>query len=219
MDQLTDRTAFVERVTRWDRVPLVPEVRLRQAEEAFGLWEQTEAERGQRLPPPFWAFPWAGGQALARYVLDHPELVAGRTVLDVASGSGLVAVAARLAGAGEVRAADIDPLALTAVGLNAAANGVTVSVVSGDVLAGAADADVVLAGDVCYERGFAARAEAFLRRAAGGGALVLLGDPGRAYLPGTGLERLARYEVPVLAALEDADVKTTTVWKLTAESQ
>jgi predicted nicotinamide N-methyase len=210
---------FVRRTTRLAAVPLVPEVRLRQADEAFGLWEHTEESRGRTLPPPFWAFPWAGGQALARYVLDHPALVAERRVLDLASGSGLVAVAAAKAGAREVRAADIDPLAVAAVRLNAAENGVTVAVVPGDVLAGEADADVVLAGDVCYEREFAGRAVRFLRRAAAGGALVLLGDPGRAYLPDTGLELAARYDVPVLAALEDAAVKPTSVWKLTGGSQ
>jgi predicted nicotinamide N-methyase len=210
---------FVRRTTRLAAVPLVPEVRLRQADEAFGLWERTEESRGRTLPPPFWAFPWAGGQALARYVLDHPALVAARRVLDLATGSGLVAVAAAKAGAREVRAADVDPLAVAAVRLNAAENGVTVAVVPGDVLAGEADADVVLAGDVCYEREFAGRAVRFLRRAAAGGALVLLGDPGRAYLPVTGLELAARYDVPVLAALEDAAVKQTSVWKLTGESQ
>ncbi len=210
---------FVRRTTRLAAVPLVPEVRLRQAEEAFGLWERTEESRGRALPPPFWAFPWAGGQALARYVLDHPALVAGRRVLDLASGSGLVAVAAAKAGARQVRAVDIDPLAVAAVRLNAAENGVTVAVVPGDVLAGEAGADVVLAGDVCYEREFAGRAVRFLRRAAAGGALVLLGDPGRAYLPDTGLELAARYDVPVLAALEDAAVKPTSVWKLTGASQ
>jgi predicted nicotinamide N-methyase len=209
---------FVRAVTELARVPLVPEVWLRQADDAFGLWERTEESRGQPLPPPFWAFPWAGGQALARYVLDHPELVRGRTVLDLAAGSGLVAVAAARAGAREVRAADIDPLALAAVELNAAANGVTVAAVPGDGLDGDARAEVVLAGDVCYERGFAKRAVAFLRRAAAAGALVLLGDPGRAYLPESGLELVARYAVPVIEELENTATKPTSVWKLTAET-
>jgi predicted nicotinamide N-methyase len=210
---------FVRGATELIRVPLVQEVWLRQGREAFGLWERTEASQGQPLPPPFWAFPWAGGQALARYVLDHPELVRGRRVLDLATGSGLVAVAAAKAGAAPVRAADIDPLALAAVQLNAAANGVTVAAVPGDVLDGRAGADVVLAGDVCYERAFATRAVAFLRRAAAAGALVLLGDPGRAYLPESGLELVARYAVPVIEELEDAATKPTSVWKLTAEGQ
>jgi predicted nicotinamide N-methyase len=208
-------TEFVRGATRLAVPPFLPELRLWQADEAFELWQRTEEARGETgLPPPFWAFPWAGGQALARYVLDHPDLVAGRRVLDLAAGSGLVAVAAAKAGAARVRAADVDPLAMAAITLNASANGVAVTPVRHDLLDGPADADVVLAGDVCYERAFADRAVRFLRRAATSGAAVLLGDPGRAYLPSDGLDLVATYQVPVIRALEDADVKRTAVWTL-----
>jgi predicted nicotinamide N-methyase len=208
--------AFVEANTSVAGVPFVPEVRLRLADEAIELWERTErASAGRRLPPPFWAFAWAGGQALARHLLDHPALVAGRRVLDLAAGSGLVAVAAMLAGARSATACEIDPLAVAAIGLNAALNDVPVTARLGDVLDDdAGDADLVTAGDVFYSRDLAARVLAFLDRAARGGAGVLVGDPGRAYLPGEHLEAVAAYQVPVLAALEDAPVKRATVWRL-----
>jgi predicted nicotinamide N-methyase len=195
-------------------------VRLHLADEAIGLWEQTEeALGGVRMPPPFWAFAWAGGQALARYVLDHPETVAGRSVLDLASGSGLVAVAAALAGAASVTASDIDRFATAAVSLNAAANGVSVSARLGDLLGGDGEgAQAVLAGDVFYERAMAERVLSFLERVRARGALVLVGDPGRAYLPRDRFESLAVYDVPVVADLEDRAVKTTTVWRLRAQS-
>jgi predicted nicotinamide N-methyase len=201
--------------TRLAAVPFVPEVRLHQADDAITLWEHTEEETGTRQAPPFWAFAWAGGQALARYVLDHPGLVAGRTVFDLASGSGLVAIAAVKAGAAAVTANEIDPLAVDAVALNAAANGVTVATTLGDVLAGdAGGADVVLAGDVFYSRPMTERVLPFLERAAARGATVLVGDPGRAYLPRDRFAAVASYEVPVPRALEDAEVKTTAVYRL-----
>lgn len=190
-------------------VPLVPEITLRQTEaDPFDLWERTGGE------VPFWAFPWAGGQALARWVLDHPESVAGRRVLDVASGSGLVAVAAALAGARSVTAVDVDPLAVLAVGVNAEANHATVAAVLADVLDGdGADARVVLAGDVCYDPDLTARVLPFTARAAARGADVLLGDPGRDYFPRTGFDRLARFDVPATGALEGRDVTPTSVWR------
>ena len=161
-------TDFVRAHTRLAPVPFVPEIRLHQADEPIALWEETEAG-GAEQPPPFWAFAWAGGQALARHVLDHPELVAGRAVLDLAAGSGLVAIAAARAGAHPVTANDIDPLSLSATAINAAANGVGVRCVEGDLL-GSDDADgVILAGDVFYSREMAARVLPFLRRAAGRG--------------------------------------------------
>jgi predicted nicotinamide N-methyase len=208
--------AFVEANTSVSAVPFVPEIRLRLADEAIELWERTErASAGARLPPPFWAFAWAGGQALARHLLDHPALVAGRRVLDLAAGSGLIAVAAMLAGARSATACEIDPLAVAAIGLNAALNDVPVTARLGDVLDGdAGDADLVTAGDVFYSRDMATRVLAFLDRAARGGAGVLVGDPGRAYLPGEHLEAVAAYRVPVLAGLEDAPVKPATVWRL-----
>jgi predicted nicotinamide N-methyase len=209
---------FVRANTTLRPAPFVPEVRLYRADEAFDLWELTEEQAGaEGLAPPFWAFAWAGGQGLARYVLDHPELVRGRRVLDLAAGSGLVAIAAALAGAASVLASEIDPLAVAAIGLNASANGVTIEATLADVLDGdGAPADVVLAGDVFYEREFAGRVLPFLDRAGQRGADIAVGDPGRAYLPRTGFEMLASYDVPVIRALEDADTKRTTVWRPTA---
>ena len=207
--------AFVHAKTRLTAPPLVPEVRLHLADEAYGLWEETEAElRRTELPPPFWAFAWAGGQALARYLLDHPGLAAGRAVLDVGSGCGIVAIAAAKAGAATVAASDVDRFAAAAVALNAEANGVVVAVTDQDVLGGDGDgAALVLAGDMCYEKALASRVLPFLRRARARGARVLLGDPGRAYLPRARFEALATYDVPVTSDLEDAEVKRTTVWR------
>nr|BFE98552.1 methyltransferase [Streptoalloteichus tenebrarius] len=196
--------------------PLVPEVRVHLAEDAIALWEATERECGRSgLPPPFWAFAWAGGQALARYVLDHPELVRGRRVLDLASGCGLVAVAAALVGAAEVTANDVDTWAEAAIGLNAEVNGVSVRVVLADVLGGdAGGAQVVLAGDVFYDRAMAARVLPFLERARAAGAEVVVGDPGRAHLPRDRFVEVARYGVPVPRDLEGVDVKPTRVLRL-----
>ncbi|HEV8174174.1 MAG TPA: 50S ribosomal protein L11 methyltransferase, partial [Actinoplanes sp.] len=179
---------FVRAHTRIAPVPLVPELVLHQADEPISLWEETEAGGGEQ-PPPFWAFAWAGGQALARHVLDAPELVAGRDVLDLATGSGLVAIAAARAGAWPVTANDIDPLALAAARANAAANGVDVRFVEGDLLETDDRYAVILAGDVFYSREMSKRVLPFLRRAAARGALVLVGDPGRAYLPTDGMIR------------------------------
>jgi predicted nicotinamide N-methyase len=197
-------------------VPFVPEVTLWQAEEPIALWEATEAE-GAEQPPPFWAFAWAGGQALARHVLDHPDLVSGRGVLDLATGSGLVAVAAALAGARPVTANDIDPLSLAAAAVNAEVNKVAVETVEADLLdAPLDDFPVILAGDVFYSRQMAGRVLPFLRRAAGAGCLVLVGDPGRAYLPAEGLVARATYDVPVIESLESVPMRRTTVWQVFA---
>lgn len=205
---------FVRAHTRLAPVPFLPELLLHQADEPIELWERTEAA-GPQQPPPFWAFAWAGGQALARHVLDHPELVSGRAVLDLATGSGLVAVAAARAGARTVTANDIDPLALAAAEANAAANGVTLQVVEGDLLGtDGQEAGVILAGDVFYSREMAGRMLPFLRRAAARGALVLVGDPGRAYLPADGMIRRTGYDVPVIEALESVPVRHTTVWQV-----
>jgi predicted nicotinamide N-methyase len=208
--------AFVRATTRLVAPPRVPEVRLHLAEDAFALWERLGAELGRTdLPPPFWAFAWAGGQALARHVLDHPGLVGGRTVLDVASGSGLVAIAAALAGAAAVTASDVDRFAGEAIAFNAAANGVAVGVRLEDLLEGDGEgAEVVLAGDVFYERPLAGRVLPFLARARARGAEVVVGDPGRAYLPRPRLVPLATYDVPVARSLEGSEVKRTTVWRL-----
>jgi predicted nicotinamide N-methyase len=205
--------SFVRSACALGQVPGVPEIRLHLAADAIGLWERTEDDHGAGQPPPFWAFAWPGGQALARYVLDHAGLVAGRTVLDVGSGSGLVAIAATLAGAAGVRASEIDPLAVAAIGLNAEANGVPAPGVVGDVLDGdAAGAEVVLAGDVWYSRPLAGRVLGFLERARARGATVLTGDIGRAFLPRERFRELDARDVPVLADLEDASVKRAMVW-------
>lgn len=210
--------AFVRLHARLTPVAFVPEVQLHQADEPIGLWELTEGEFRSAQPPPFWAFAWAGGQALARYVTDHPEVVAGRRVLDLASGSGLVAVAAARVGAAAVRAVEVDDRAVSAVALNAAANGVRVDAELGDILddADAGDAEVVLAGDVFYSEAMANRMLRFLLRATRGGARVLVGDPGRAFLPRNRFHELASYDVPVPPALESVRVKHTTVWELNA---
>jgi predicted nicotinamide N-methyase len=211
---IADPTAFIRAHTRLLAVPHAPEIRLHLADEATDLWQKTEEELGRiGLPPPFWAFAWAGGQALARYVLDNPALVRGKRVLDFASGSGLVAIAAAKAGAAQVQACDIDSFAITAMQLNAAANGVTLLAQCADLADTDEGWDAVFAGDVCYERDMAERVTAWLERLHARGAFVLVGDPGRSYLPGDKLEPLATYRVPVTRSLEDADVKTTRVWQ------
>ncbi len=194
--------------------PHVPEIRLHLASEAHDLWLKTEEDLEEiGLPPPFWAFAWAGGQGLARYILDHPETVAGKTVLDFASGSGLVGIAAKLSGAADVLAADIDPWAASAMALNAAENGVATRSTADDQIGKAVEANVILAGDVFYDRDFAAALVPWFTRLAGEGKLVLVGDPGRSYLPKDRLKSLAVYQVPVTRALEDSEVKKTTVWR------
>lgn len=202
--------------TAREAVPFVPEITLLTPPEPSGLWEIWDAS--EREAPPFWAYPWAGGQALARYVLDNPAIVRGRRVLDVASGSGLVAIAAAKAGAASVVAGDIDPAAIAAIGINAGANRVTVTARALDLAAAGANpaggAEVVLAADVFYQRELAARALRFLRAAAGSGADVLAADPGRAFLPAASLIPLESFKVPVHAAIEDTPAKNVTVYRL-----
>ena len=211
-----DPATFVRCNTAVERPPLVPEIRLHLASEATPLWQATEESltRGA-VPPPYWAFAWAGGQALARYLLDRPETVAGRAVLDFGSGSGLVAIAAARAAARHVLAAEIDPFAIAAIAANAALNDVAVEVMPADVI-GAADPNwnIVTAGDVCYEREMAQRVVPWLRTLAGNGSLVLLGDPGRAYLPAAGLVERARYLVPTSREIEDREIRETVVWEV-----
>jgi predicted nicotinamide N-methyase len=210
-----DQTAFVRRETVLLSPPLVPEVTLHLAHEAMPLWEKTEEELGKLgLPPPFWAFAWAGGQALARYVLDHPELVAGKHVLDFASGSGLVSIAAMKAGARSATASEIDGFALAAIAANVAANNVRVAVTAADLIGRDEGWDAVLVGDAFYEKPLAERLFPWLQALARRGSTVLIGDPGRTYLPREKLTRLATYEVPVTRALEDAEIKRTSVWRL-----
>jgi predicted nicotinamide N-methyase len=213
---LAGRRAFILENTRLQAPPHTPELQLHLADEITPIWTLTEealAEIG--LPPPFWAFAWAGGQALARYVLDHPEVVAGKRVIDFASGSGLVAIAAMKAGAASVLAADIDVFCEAAIGLNAAANGVEVAFTEVDLLeAPPPPAEVLLAGDICYERPMAEAVMAWLGLGRAAGATVLVGDPGRTYFPKEGLVKLAEYQVPTTRELEDMAVKRTSVWTL-----
>src|SRR5438046_1198069 len=210
---------FIRSKTAIAAPPLVPEIRLYLATEVTPIWHATESSLARSgLPPPYWAFAWAGGQALARYLLDHPETVAGREVLDIGSGSGIVAIAAAKAGAARVVAADIDRFAAAAIALNAPLNGVTVTIETRDLLdRGPAGWGVALAGDICYEEPMSSRAIGFLRRIARRGRLVLLGDPGRAYLPRDGLVELARYVVPTSRELEDRQAREGAVWQVEPE--
>lgn len=212
---IPDIPAFIRANTRVSAPPHVPEVRLHLADDAVDLWQLTEEELGKLgLPPPFWAFAWAGGQALARHVLDNPRIVAGRRVMDVASGSGLAAIAAMLAGARSALAVDIDPFAAPAAAMNAALNDVAIATGDADPIGAPTDAEVVLVGDLFYDRDLAPPLLAWLRALSAQGRTVLVGDPGRTYLPKDALDRVALYEVPVLRALEDAEVKRTGVWRL-----
>ncbi len=192
----------------------MPELRLRLADEAVPIWKKTEEELGEMgLPPPFWAFAWAGGQALARYVLDNPTLVRGKRVLDFASGSGLVAIAAALAGAGAVEASDVDPFAVAAIEANAAENRVTVAARFENLIGTDEGWDVALAGDVAYEKDLAETVTDWLAKLARRGATVLIGDPRRTYLALDRLESVIEYRVPVTRELEDAEIKRTGVFR------
>ncbi|MGX5777232.1 class I SAM-dependent methyltransferase [Methylorubrum zatmanii] len=209
-----DPIRFIREHTALRPVPHAPEIVLHVADEATALWQKTEDElEAIGLPPPFWAFAWAGGQALARYILDHPETVAGRHVVDFASGSGLVAIAAAKAGAAHVTASDLDPFALHAIPINAAANGVEgrITAVGTDLIG--TDAESVLAADVFYERDLGAAVGNWLGALHERGRTVLIGDPGRSYLPRERLIAVATYEVPVTRDLEDAEIKTSCVWR------
>ncbi|MDH6231481.1 putative nicotinamide N-methyase [Mesorhizobium soli] len=209
-----DARRFIRANTGLMAPPHVPEIRLYLADEAHELWEKTEEELAEiGLPPPFWAFAWAGGQGLARYILDNPDTVRGKRVLDFASGSGMVAIAAAMAGAREVIAADIDPFCEAAVTLNGETNGVSPLFVGTDTIGTDDDWDIVLAGDVFYQKDFAERLVSWFTGLRQRGADIVVGDPGRSYLPKERLSPLAVYEVPVTRALEDAEVKRTTVWR------
>lgn len=214
-----DPTLFVRRNTAIAHPPLVPEIALYLATEVTPIWRATEESLARgAVPPPYWAFAWAGGQALARFLLDNPEVVRGREVLDIGSGSGIVAIAAAKAGATRVVAAEIDRFAAAAIALNAPLNDVTVTVETRDLLnRAAAGWGVALAGDICYEEPMSSRALALLRRIAGRGRMALLGDPGRAYLPRSGLVELARYQVPTSRELEDRDQREAVVWQVLPE--
>lgn len=218
LDDPTASGTFIVANTRVLTPPLVPEIRLHLAEESVPIWQKTEEELGEmNVPPPYWAFAWAGGQALARYILDTPALVAGKAVLDLGCGSGLTAIAAAQAGAASVLAADIDRLALAAVALNAPLNDVSIETTDADLLARSPETfGTVLVGDLFYERELAARVTAFIEEAAAGGATVLIGDPKRSYFPMDRFTRVAEYQVPVTRELEDAEIKRTSVWRIGA---
>ncbi|MGE3064297.1 MAG: methyltransferase [Hyphomicrobiaceae bacterium] len=211
---MTPGADFIAANTRVLAPPLVPEVVLHLAEESLPIWQKTEEELQQiNVPPPYWAFAWAGGQALARHVLDNPGLVSGRRVIDLGSGSGLAAVAAMKAGAVSALAADIDPLAAVAARLNAQSNDVSIDTTTEDLLDGEPMCDVLLVGDLFYERPLAARVLGFIERAQQTGCSVLVGDPRRSYFPTDRFEAVETYNVPVTRELEDAEIKRAAVWR------
>ncbi len=207
---------FIAANTRLQTVPHAPEISLWLADEITPLWRLTEEELGAMgLPPPFWAFAWAGGQALARWLLDHPDQVAGKQVIDLAAGSGLVAVAAMKAGAASVLAADIDPFCAAAVAANARSNEVEIAFTDANLLdAPPPPVDLICAGDVFYEKPMAEAVLAWLTQAQANGTRVIVGDPGRTYFPKSGLTLLAEYTVPTTRELEDQEVKRSRVWSL-----
>ena len=212
---ITDIPSFIRANTRVMAASYVPEVRLHLADDAVSLWQLTEEQLGELgLPPPFWAFAWAGGQALARYVLDNAEIVRGKSVLDAASGSGLVAIAAMRAGAASALAADIDRFAGDAARLNAVLNGVALETTDADLIGAPVDQDVILVGDLFYDRDLAPRVIDWLVALRAAGKSVLIGDPGRTYLPKNKLTQIAAYDIPVTRALEDAELKRAAVWAL-----
>lgn len=209
-------TAFIQANTKILQPPLVPEISLHLAEESLPIWQKTEEELGEmNVPPPFWAFAWAGGQALARYLLDNRALVADKRVWDVGSGSGLSAIAAGLAGATDVVAYDIDRLSLVAMAMNAELNGVALQASSEDVLDQAGvDVDVLLVGDLFYERTVADRVLGLVDRVSRSNTLVLVGDPQRGYFPKDRFDSVAEYHVPVTRELEDSEIKRSAVWRI-----
>jgi len=211
---IVDPAGFILKHTRLQRPPHTPEIALHLATQIEPIWRQTEEALGQEgTDPPFWAFAWAGGQALARYLLDHPEEVRSLRVLDFAAGSGLVAIAAAKTGAAQVLAADIDPFCEAATALNAKANAVEVAFTGEDLLdTDPPDVDVICAGDVCYEWPLADRVRRWLETAHRRGVRILIGDPGRAYLPREGLMPLARYEIETTREIEDREVRSTGVF-------
>ena len=216
----TDPKTFIRSQTVLVAPPLTPEIKLHLATEITPIWEATEETLAKgNIPPPYWAFAWPGGQALTRYLMDNSDWVKNRRVLDFAAGSGLTAIGVAKAGAASIEAAEIDAFAIAAIELNAAANNVAVQVIMDDVIGQGVDRDagrwdVVLAGDVCYEKPMADRVIAWFRQLAARGVTILMGDPGRTYLPGSGLVEVARYQVPTSLELEDRILRETIVWRL-----
>ena len=216
MNARHEPAAFIRANTRVEAPALVPEISLHLASELVPLWQASEAElERMNVPPPYWAFAWAGGQALSRYLLDNPALVRGKAVLDFGAGSGLQGLAAARAGASRVLALDIDPFACAAIGLNATVNHLAVEVSTEDLIGDACERfEVILAGDVCYERPMAGRVEVWLKALSAAGKLVLMGDPGRTYLPRDGLERVTGYAVKTTREIEDTDLRNAVVWRV-----
>jgi predicted nicotinamide N-methyase len=213
-NEAVEPDAFVRAATTPARAPLVPEIVLLQATEITPIWHATEEWLAARnVAPPFWAFAWPGGRALARHVLDHPQLVAGRRVLDFAAGSGIAAIACARAGAAFVEAAEIDPLACAAICLNAAANDARVHAIASDITGSACRWDIILCGDVCYEAPMTAHILPWLRMMAAE-ASVWIADPGRAYLPADTLKAFARYRVPTTIELEDRTEREVTLYRV-----
>jgi predicted nicotinamide N-methyase len=210
--------AFIRSGTVLATTEIVPEIKLHLATSVTPLWQASEAYlHGNNLPPPYWAFAWVGGQALARYVLDMPALVRGKHVLDFAAGSGIGGIAAAKAGAARVEASDLDLVSRAAIGLNAEANGVSIGILKGDLVDQPGGGwNVVLAGDVCYEKPMTDRCFPWLQSLARQGAVVLLADPGRAYLPKSGLVKLAAYDIPTTREIEDRDMRHTVVYRIEA---
>ncbi len=218
---IKDNSEFILNNTQLKNPPLLPEMKLYLSEVFNALWRVTETRfEAKNIPPPFWSFAWPGGQALARYVLDNPEIVRGKRVFDFASGSGLCAIAAKMSGAASVVANDVDPLSIVAVGMNAQANGVDVDVLHDNKInRDLPDIDVILAGDFCYEWPMAGYAIEWLRAQIKQGKTVLLADPGRNYLPKEGLEKLAEYDIATPLEVEDSEIKHTTIYKLLVEEE
>lgn len=216
---ISDKKGFIRAETRVKPVPHVPEIQLHLADEAMSLWQKTEDELGDLgLPPPFWAFAWAGGQALARYILDQTAEFQGKTVMDFACGSGLVGIAAMKAGGTHCTAIDVDPFAIAATNLNAQLNEVTLKVAQADITdRDPPEVDVLFCGDVFYDQDMATKVLKFLDRSLAKGTRVLVGDPGRSYLPKNRLEHLATYEVPIVGNLEDLEVKRSSVFELKSD--
>jgi len=217
MRELEQPIDFVMRHTRLERAPLVPEIELRLGNMVIPLWELVESEfEEQGMAPPYWAFAWPGGQALARYILDWPHIVQGRTVLDFAAGSGIAGIAAARAGALAVLCADTDPLAETACRINGRLNEVAIDTTTDNLVGAMLVPDVILAGDICYERALSSQVIGWLGALAARGATVLIGDPGRTYLPKSGLARIINYAVSTSRDLEDQEMRQTDVYQLVA---
>jgi len=213
---MPSKTDFIRANTALGTAPLVPEITLYLAAEVTPLWQMAEEQfRQTGMPPPYWAFAWPGGQGLARYILDHPQIVRGKRVLDFAAGCGIAAIAAMKMGAKQVMAVDIDPVAETAAQMNADINGVAVETCQIiDMNKAFKDADMIFAGDVCYQQAMSASIVRWLRLCAEKGADILLADPGRAYVPEDGLKEIIRYEVQTSRDLEDRDTRVVTIWKM-----